>query len=167
MILRTNRFSVTFLGIFFAVSTLSSWADKAPLSPEKLQKEASHIVSGKILEVTAKVQKSNVEKGIGLHRDRVFTIKIRVRSISKGAGVKAGDQIDVLAWQPSTRIPLHPGLQGHELINSQKRRRCDIPSTEKKRRGIRASFAKWDCSEEGWGLSELHEMKILIHPLIL
>ena len=94
MILRKNRFPVTFLGIFFAVSNLSSWAAKAPLSPEKLQKEASHIVSGKILEVTAKVQKSTVEKGIGLHRDRVFTIKIQVRSISKGAGVKAGDQIE-------------------------------------------------------------------------
>lgn len=116
MILKTNRFPVTLLGIFFAVSTLSSWAAKAPLSPEKLQKEASHIVSGKILEVTARVQKSTVEKGIGLHRDRVFTIKIQVRSISKGAGVKAGDQIDVIAWQPSTRIPPIPGLQGHELI---------------------------------------------------
>ena len=107
---------MTLLGIFFAVSTLSSWAAKAPLSPKKLQKEASHIVSGKILEVTARVQKSTVEKGIGLHRDRVFTIKIQVRSISKGAGVKAGDQIDVIAWQPSTRIPPIPGLQGHELI---------------------------------------------------
>jgi hypothetical protein len=39
-----------------------------------------------------------------------------VKIISKGAGVKVDDQIDVIAWQPPTRIPPIPGLQGQELI---------------------------------------------------
>ena len=62
-------------------------AAKVPMSPKELEKEANHIVSGKVISVTAKVQKSKVERALGLHRDKVYTIKLKVASVSKGAGV--------------------------------------------------------------------------------
>ena len=91
-------------------------AAKVPMSQKELEKESSHIVSGKVISVTAKVQKSTVERALGLHRDRVYTIKLKVTSVSKGTGVKVGQEILIGAWQPSTRIPPVPGLQGHEPI---------------------------------------------------
>jgi hypothetical protein len=46
----------------------------------------------------------------------VYTIKLKVASVSKGTGVKVGQGILIEAWQPSTRIPPVPGLQGHEPV---------------------------------------------------
>ena len=91
-------------------------AAKAPMSPKELEKESSHIVSGKVISVTAKVQKSKVERSFGIHRDKVYTIKLKVAAISKGAGVKVGQEILIEAWQPSTRIPPVPGPQGHQPV---------------------------------------------------
>jgi hypothetical protein len=86
------------------------------MSPKELEKESSHIVSGKVISVTAKVQKSKIERSLGLHRDKVYTIKLKVASVLKGTGVKVGQEILIEAWQPSTRIPPVPGLQGHEPV---------------------------------------------------
>ena len=86
------------------------------MSPKELEKESSHIVSGKVISVTTKVQKSKIERSFGLHRDKVYTIKLKVASVWKGAGVKVGQEILIEAWQPSTRIPPVPGLQGHQPV---------------------------------------------------
>ncbi len=91
----------------------SSWAAVAPLSPENLRKEAGHIITGRVLEVKSRTRKSKVEKTIGIHRDRVFTIRLRVTGVAKGKGVKQGDEIVVTAWQVAVRIPPIPGPQGH------------------------------------------------------
>ena len=91
-------------------------AAKAPMSQTELEKESDHIVSGKVISVTARVQKSRVERALGIHRDTVYTIKLKVISISKGMGVKLGQEILIAAWKPSTRIPPLPGLQGHQSI---------------------------------------------------
>ena len=99
-----------------ALGAVGLQAAKVPMSQKELEKESSHIVSGKVISVTTKGQKSKVERALGLHRDRVYTIKLKVASVSKGAGVKVGQQILIGAWQPSTRIPPVPGLQGHEPI---------------------------------------------------
>ena len=99
-----------------ALGTVDLQAAKRPRSPKELKKESSHIVSGKVISVTTKVQKSKVERALGLHRDRVYTIKLKVASVSKGTGVKVGQEILIEAWQPSTRIPPLPGLQGHEPV---------------------------------------------------
>jgi hypothetical protein len=106
------------LGIItvFALGPVALQAAKVPMSPKELGKESSHIVSGKVISVTAKVQKSKIERSLGLHRDKVYTIKLKVASVSKGNGVKVGQGILIEAWQPSTRIPPVPGLQGHEPI---------------------------------------------------
>ena len=109
------------LGILtvFALGTVDLQAAKVPMSQKELEKESSHIISGKVISVTTKVQKSKVEQALGLHRDRVYTIKLKVTSVSKGTGVKVGQGILIGAWQPSTRIPPVPGLQGHEPIPRQ------------------------------------------------
>ena len=96
--------------------TVGLQAAKVPMSQKELEKESSHIVSGKVVFVNTKVQKSKVERAFGIHRDRVYTIKLKVASISKGTEVKVGQEISIGAWQPSTRIPPLPGLQGHEPI---------------------------------------------------
>ena len=49
---KTDRILVLLLGLFFALSAPYTWAAKAPLASKKLEKEASHIVSGKIVEAT-------------------------------------------------------------------------------------------------------------------
>jgi hypothetical protein len=85
----------------------------APASAQELAAQATHIISGEVLSVSWKTRKSAVETGIGLHRDRVFTIKLKVAAVAKGAGVTTGDTILIQAWQPSTRIPPLPGPQGH------------------------------------------------------
>ena len=100
----------------FVLGVVDLPAAKVPMSPKELEKESSHIVSGKVISVTAKVQKSKIERSLGLHRDKVYTIKLKVASVSKGNGVKVGQEILIEAWQPSTRIPPVPGLQGHEPI---------------------------------------------------
>ena len=100
----------------FALGIVDLQAAKVPMSPKELKKESSHIVSGKVISVTTKVQKSKFEQALGFHRDRVYIIKLRVESVSKGTGVKVDQEILIGAWQPSTRIPPVPGLQGHEPI---------------------------------------------------
>ena len=103
----------------FVLGVVDLQAAKVPMSQKELEKESNHIVSGKVISVTVKVQKSKIERALGLHRDKVFTIKLKVVSVSKGAGVKVGQEILIEAWQPSTRIPPLPGLQGHEPVSAK------------------------------------------------
>ena len=103
----------------FVLGLVDLQAAKVPMSQKELEKESNHIVSGKVISVTVKVQKSKIERALGLHRDKVFTIKLKVVSVSKGAGVKVGQEILIEAWQPSTRIPPLPGLQGHEPVSAK------------------------------------------------
>ena len=111
-----RRILVTLIGGFLALGAVDAWAAKAPLSLKELKKKASHIVSGKVIEVASENQKSRVETGVGIHRDRVYTIVLVVKNISKGSGLKADEKIIIEAWQPALRIPPLPGLQGHESI---------------------------------------------------
>ena len=99
-----------------ALGTVEAWAAKAPLSLKELKKRASYVVSGKVITVTSENQKSRVEEGFGIHRDRVYTIVLAVKKVSKGSVVKADERITIEAWQPALRIPPLPGLQGHETI---------------------------------------------------
>lgn len=93
-----------------------SHAAKAPQSKEKLETQATHIAMGKVLDVTTKVEKSKIETYPGNHKDTIYTITVQVEKVSKGDEAKEGGKITVLAWQPHTREPNPPGLQGHEVI---------------------------------------------------
>ena len=103
----------------FVLGIVDLQAAKVPMSQKELEKESNHIVSGEVISVTVKVQKSKIERALGLHRDKVYTIKLKVASVLKGAGVKVGQEILIEAWQPSTRIPPLPGLQGHEPVSAK------------------------------------------------
>ena len=81
-----------------------------------MEKEATLIVSGKVLSITSKTQKSSHENGLLIARDRIFKITIKVSSVAKGTGIEAGDEVQFQAWQPSTRFPPMPGPQGHQPI---------------------------------------------------
>lgn len=104
--------------IFLLASSLSH-AAKAPLSREKLETEATHIVRGKVLAVTTKVEKSKHETWPGVHKDTIYTITVQVEGVTKGDEAEKGGKITVYAWKPHTREPNPPGLQGHEAIPSK------------------------------------------------
>ena len=105
-------FSCTML-IVFAVELQAALR---PMSQEELEKESKYIVSGDVISVTSQLTNSKVEKAFGIHRDRIYTIKVKVSVISQGAGVKPGQVIVVEAWQPAVRIPPMPGPQGNVPI---------------------------------------------------
>lgn len=98
------------------LGALVATAAVAPLSPEELKKRAAIIVTGKVLSVKAKKERSRVERAVGVHRDRVFRITVKVEEVAKGAGVEPGKELVVMAWRPAVRIPPLPGPQGHSPI---------------------------------------------------
>ncbi len=101
--------------LFLLASSLGHAAE-APQSTEKLETQATHIIRGKVLEVTTKVAKSKLETYPGVHKDTIYTITVEVEGVSKGDETKKGGKVTVLAWQPHTREPNPPGSQGHEVI---------------------------------------------------
>ena len=103
------------LGVL-ALTTFEASAAVAPHSEEHMEKEASLIVKGEVVSLSSKTQKSKVERGLIIARDRIYKITIKVTSVEKGSGAKAGDEVQVEAWRPSTRFPPMPGPQGHQPI---------------------------------------------------
>ena len=106
----------TFLFSVISLASFEASAAVAPYAEEHMEKEATLIVSGKVVSISSKTQKSTHESGLLIARDRVFKITIQVSSLSKGKGVKAGDEVHFQAWRPSTRFPPMPGPQGHQPI---------------------------------------------------
>ena len=107
-----------FLISVISLASFEASAAVAPYAEEHMEQEASLIVSGKVLSITSKPQKSTHERDLLIARDRIFTITLEVSSVSKGKGAKVGDQMKFQAWQPSTRFPPLPGPQGHQPIPS-------------------------------------------------
>ena len=70
--------------------------------------------------VESKVQKSKIERTLGIHRDRIYNIKLELINLHKiptfEQGLRLKEFIVVEAWRPATRIPPLPGPQGHESI---------------------------------------------------
>jgi hypothetical protein len=99
--------------VFTAIAATSP-AAQAPHSAEDLEKDATHIVSGKVVAVENKTVAAR--GGIGF-RNTNYEIQIELESVDKGAGVKKGDTITVHAWRPARSLrPRPPGLQGHSDI---------------------------------------------------
>ncbi|MGB0587931.1 MAG: hypothetical protein ACPGQC_14355 [Limisphaerales bacterium] len=92
----------------------------APLSQEQLHEQSERIVTGRVVAIESKVQKSKIERALGIHRDRVYSIKLEMVSLHKSPPLEQGKGLKELlvveAWRAVTRIPPLPGLQGHESI---------------------------------------------------
>ena len=108
-------FAVFFVGLYGLTAFLAS-AAVAPRSSEEMMVEATHVVRGKVIALSSKTQKSKVERGLLIARDRIFKITLKVNSVEKGKGLKQGNELTFEAWQPSTRFPPLPGAQGHQPV---------------------------------------------------
>lgn len=95
-----------------ALATVNLHAAKEPMSKEALEKEAHFIISGKVMALISKVQKSKVERAFGIHRDRVYTIKLKVASVTKGAGVKAARKSLLKLGSPQLVFHSYPVFKG-------------------------------------------------------
>ena len=103
--------------VFAVLNLISNLnAAQAPLSKADLEGQSGYIVSGIVLSSSSVVEKSKAERSLGFHRDLVCKIRLRIREVSKGQGLKEGEEIVISAWQASMRIPPVPGPRGHYLI---------------------------------------------------
>jgi hypothetical protein len=106
-------------GVFF-LGAIHLLAAISPLSQEQLDEQSELIVTGRVVAIESKVQKSKIEWALGIHRDRVYSIKLEMVSLHKSPQLEQGKGLKELlvveAWRPVTRIPPLPGLQGHESI---------------------------------------------------
>ena len=106
-------------GVFF-LGEIHLIAAIAPLSQEQLDEQSELIVTGRVVAIESKVQKSKIERALGIHRDRVYSIKLEMVSLHKSPPLEQGKGLKELlvveAWRPVTRIPPLPGSQGHESI---------------------------------------------------
>ena len=116
MIISAMSWSVAFLAGLLALTAVDASAAVAPHSKESMMEEATHVVRGKVVVLSSKTQKSKVERGLLIARDRIFTITVEVIAVEKGKDVKEGDELSLEAWQPSTRFPPLPGPQGHQPV---------------------------------------------------
>jgi len=111
--------TVLLCGAFF-MGDIRLLAAIAPLSQKQLDEQSELIVTGIVGATESKVQKSKIERALGIHRDRIYTIKLGLISLHKSPPLEQGlgfkEQLVVEAWRPVTRIPPLPGLQGHESI---------------------------------------------------
>ena len=99
-----------------ALAAFDASAAVAPHPPEEMTEEATHVVRGKVVALTSKTQKSKVERGLLIARDRIFKIRLKVTTVEKGKDVKEGDELTLEAWRPSVRFPPLPGPQGHQPV---------------------------------------------------
>ena len=98
------------------VSSNTVFSAVPPMSPKELKESSDLVITGKVIGVSSKISKSKVEKSIGIHRDKIFKIVIKVKSVLKGEAIKVGQEITIGAWQASVRIPPIPGPQGNYPI---------------------------------------------------
>lgn len=104
--------------VFFVVTLglASASAERAPLSPEQLKQESTHIFEGEVLGVYSREAKSALYgKGTLLTR---YIIEIEVDKVVEGKDVEPKDVVYVRAWRLKRRgaAGLVPGPSGHFLI---------------------------------------------------
>lgn len=98
------------------LSLSSVFAERAPLSPEKLQKESTHIFEGKVLGVYSRTADSNLY-GVGTLVTR-YVVEIEVDAVEKGQEIHPTHIVYVRAWKLKRRgaTGLVPGPSGHFTI---------------------------------------------------
>jgi len=113
---RSKTWFAIFLTGLVALTTFELLAAVAPYPPEEMMEEATHVVEGQVIALSSKTQKSKVERGLLVARDRIFQITVKVTDLEKGKGLEQGNELTFEAWQPSTRFPPLPGPQGHQPV---------------------------------------------------
>ena len=104
----------TILHIFIIFTALNASAAVAPHSEESMTEGSTHVIRGKVLALSSKTQRK--KNGTLFARDRIFKVTMSVIKVEKGKTIKTGDELIFEAWQPSMRLPLLPGPQGHHPI---------------------------------------------------
>jgi hypothetical protein len=88
-------------------------AERVPLAPEQLNKEATHVVTGTVKAIYAKdVETSLYGKGTVETR---YLLEIEIQGVEKGAGLEKGDVVYARCWRLKTHgaAGLIPGPSGH------------------------------------------------------
>ncbi len=122
------RFIGTLAALFVLATTIVR-AERVPLSPEELQAEATHIVTGVVKAVYSReVETTSYGKGT---LETHFLLEIEVHGVEKGGGIGRGNIVCARCWRLKKRGSSGPvpGPSGH----------FDIP---KEGEQIRAFLAK-------------------------
>jgi len=106
---------VVFLVGLFALNASDASAALAPHSEESMKKGATLVVKGKVVALSSQTQKSKVERTL-FARDGIFKVTVSVSEVEKGEAIQLGEELSFEAWQPSSRLPLLPGPQGHQPV---------------------------------------------------
>jgi len=95
------------------VSVVSAKAERVPLSPEDLNKESTHIITGEVKSVYSRDAESDLY-GSGTIVTR-FIVEIEIKSIEKGDGLKKGEMVYARCWSLKKRGSAgdRPGPSGH------------------------------------------------------
>jgi hypothetical protein len=111
--------TILLCGVFF-MGEIQLLAAIAPLNQKQLDEQSELIVTSRVVAIESKVQKSRIERAVGIHRDQIYGIKLELISLHKKPPLEQDFALKGLhaieAWRPVTRIPPLPGLQGHESI---------------------------------------------------
>ena len=106
-------------GAFF-MGEIHLFAAIAPLSQKQLDEQSELIVTGRVVAVESKVQKSKIERGWVYTVTGFTALKLELVNLHKippfEQDLRLKEFIVVEAWRPATRIPPLPGPQGHESI---------------------------------------------------
>jgi hypothetical protein len=91
-------------------------AERAPLTPEKLGNEASHVVTGRVSAIEIRSESSEME-GFGCF-DFAIYCTIAVHRVEKGEGVQSGEELVARCFRAKTRLALgqSAGFGGHKPI---------------------------------------------------
>jgi hypothetical protein len=94
----------------------SSRAERVPLEPHELAREATHILQGKVAAVYSReIETEQYGKGT---LETHFVVALQVDGVEKGKGVEAGDLVYVRCWQIKRHgaAGVLPGPSGHRPI---------------------------------------------------
>ena len=94
-------------GAFFTGET-QLFAAIAPLSQKQLDEQSELIVTDQMVAIESKELKSKIERTLGIHRDRIYSIKLELVNFHKvlpfEQDLRSKEFIVVEAWRPATRI---------------------------------------------------------------
>ena len=107
--------SLTFLLWPSTLPAFRASAAVAPHSVESMKKGATLVLKGEVVAHSSQTQKSKLERTL-FASDRVFKVTVSVTEVENGEAIQTGEELTFEAWQPSSRLPLLSGPQGHQPV---------------------------------------------------